>query len=158
MDKIFAASEAVELGVEIEINGRDFYQAVLSKSKSKEARDIFNYLKGEVEKHIKTFRRILSSVQKYEPKEAYPQEYFEYMNSLASEHVFTQKNKGKEIARQVKDEKEAMDLGIGFEKDSITFYEGIKRLVSAEDRKIIDVLINEEKKHLRRLTELKLVI
>ena len=155
MGNILAASEIVELSVQIEINGRDFYKLVAEKSKNNKAKDIFKYLKNEEEKHIETFQKILSSVHKYEPKTAYPQEYFSYMNSLASEYVFTQKDKGKEVAKKVKTDKEAVDLGIRAEKGAITFYEGMKKIVPEEDKKIISKLIKEEENHLKKLTELK---
>lgn len=155
MGMVFAGTEIVELGIQIEINGRDFYNVLVSKSKSPKAKEAFKYLAEAEEKHIAVFKDILDSVHKYEPKQAYPQEYFAYMNALASEHVFTKKDKGKEIAKNVKDDNQAIGLGIGFEKDSIIFYEGIKKIVSERDRNIIDKLIAEEQSHLRQLFDLK---
>ena len=155
MADIFAGNEIVELAIQIEKNGRDFYNALVAQSKSQEAKDIFKYLAGEEEKHIKAFQKILNSVQKYEPAESYPGEYFAYMNALASEHIFTQKDKGNEIAKRAKSDKEAIGLGIGFEKDSIIFYEGMKKVVPEDELKIVDGLIAQEQDHLRKLSELK---
>ncbi len=155
MANVFSGSEIVELGVQIEKNGRDFYNALIKKSKHKEAKPIFEYLSGEEEKHIATFEKILDSVHKYEPQESYPGEYFAYMNALASDYVFTQKDKGKEIAVGIKNDKDAINMGIQFEKDSIVFYGGIKRVVPEYDHKIVDELIEQEQKHLKQLIELK---
>ena len=155
MANVFSGSEIVELGVQIEKNGRDFYDTLTKKSKHKEARRIFEYLSGEEEKHIATFEKILSSVHKYEPVESYPGEYFAYMNALASDYVFTQKGKGKEIARGIGSDIKAINMGIQFEKDSIVFYGGIKRVVPEFDHKIVDELIKQEQDHLRQLIELK---
>ncbi|MFH1594636.1 MAG: ferritin family protein [Candidatus Omnitrophota bacterium] len=91
MANIFSGSEIVELGVQIEINGRDFYRILAEKYRDKKVREIFKFLEDAEEHHIGAFRNILESVEKYEPKEAYPEEYFAYMNSLAGDHVFTQK-------------------------------------------------------------------
>ncbi len=155
MANTYTANEIVEIGVQIEINGRDFYNVLVERSKNKDAKTIFEHLRNEEEKHIAKFREILNSAHKYEPKEAYPEEYFAYMNSLASEQVFTKKDKGKEVAKSIKDEKEAVDLGIKAEEDSIAFYKGMKKIVPEDNKKIIDVVIGEETDHLRRLTELK---
>jgi len=155
MGNIFAGSEIVEIGIQIEKNGRDFYNTLASQSKNQKAKDIFKYLAGEEEKHILVFQKILSNVEKYEPPESYPGEYFAYMNALASEYVFTQKDKGKEIAQSIKTDKEAVDLGIGFEKDSIIFYGGMKKVVPEYNHKIIDELIAQEQNHLRQLSDLK---
>lgn len=155
MGNIFAGSEIVEIGIQIEINGRDFYGTLAKTLKDKKIQDVFKYLAGEEEKHIATFQGILDSVHKYEPVEAYPGEYFAYMRALASDYVFTQKNKGTEIARKVKNDNEALDLSIGLEKDSIVFYLEMKKMVPEHNHKIIDELISQEQKHLRNLTTLK---
>jgi len=155
MVNIFAGSEIVELGIQIEKNGRDFYNALVKLSKNQRAKETFKYLAGEEEKHIAVFRKILDSVHKYEPPESYPGEYFAYMNALASEYVFTQEHKGDETAKRTKSDKEAINLGIGFEKDSILFYEGMKKVVPPYDHKIVDELIIQEQDHLRQLSDLK---
>jgi rubrerythrin len=166
MGNIFAGSEIVELGIQIEKNGRDFYNAVAKQSKNlppergpvkggKKAKEIFEYLAQEEEKHIVIFQKILDSVNKYEPAESYPGEYFAYMNALASGYIFTQKDKGGEIAKQVTSDVGVIDLGIGFEKESIVFYVGMKKVVPEYDHKVIDKLIEQEQDHLRKLSELK---
>ena len=155
MGNVFAGSEIVEIGVQIEKNGRDFYEALAAKSKAKKAKEVFGYLAGEEAKHITAFQKILESVERYEPQEAYPGEYFAYMNALASEHVFTKQNKGKDIAKKTRNDKEAVDLGIGFEKDSIIFYEGMRKVALEEDERVVNDLILQEQNHLRQLVELK---
>ncbi|MFC1658600.1 ferritin family protein [Candidatus Omnitrophota bacterium] len=155
MGNIFAGSEVVELGIQIEKNGRDFYNAVAGQSKNPKAKEIFQFLEGEEKKHIAVFEKILDTVNKYEPPESYPGEYFAYMNSLASGYVFTQKDKGSEIAKKVSADKQAVELGIGFEKDSITFYEGMKRVVPEQSHKVVDELIKQEQSHLKMLSDFK---
>ena len=155
MADIFSGSEIVELGVQIEVNGYDFYSVLSGKAKNKKAKEVFKYLAAEEKKHIARFQEILDMVQKYEPKEAYPTEYFSYMNSLAGTYVFTKKGKGSLIAKNTKDEKEAIDLGIGFEKDSIKFYEGMKKAAPPESNNIVDMIIAEEEEHINKLTDLK---
>ena len=155
MGNIFSGSEIVEIGVQIEKNGKAFYDEATAKSKHAKAKEIFQYLAEEEAKHISVFHTILDSVQKYEPKEAYPSEYFSYMNSLASEHIVTQENKGKEIASSAKTDLEVLELGIKFEEDSIVFYEGMKKVVPEHDQGIVNDIINQEQTHLSKLLELK---
>lgn len=155
MANIFSGSEIVELGVQIEINGRDFYGALAKQAKNPKSKEVFSFLSGEEEKHILTFRKILDSVEKYEPAEAYPGEYFAYMSSLAEKYVFTQEGKGLGAANKVKSDIEALDLGMGFERDSIDFYNNMKKVVPAYDHKIVDSVIAQEQEHLRILSGLK---
>ncbi len=155
MGNIFAGSEMVELGIQIEKNGRDFYDTLAKKSRNKKAAEIFRYLSGEEKKHIEVFQGILNRTEKYEPAGLDADDYFEYMNILAGEYIFTRKGKGEQIAKRIKGSKEAVNMGIGFEKDSIIFYEGMKKAVPQYDLKIVDELIRQEQSHLRILTDLK---
>src|SRR3989338_2306833 len=154
MGNIFAGSEIVEIGIQIEKNGRDFYNTLEKKSKNQRASEMFKYLAGEEEKHIKIFQEILDKTEKYEPIGLYADEYFAYMNALASEYVFTKEDKGEEIAKTIESDKEAVNMGIGFEKDSIIFYEGMKKAVPEYDLKIVDELIMQEQNHLSILSDL----
>lgn len=151
----FSGSEAVELGIQIEINGRDFYSQMFEKSKNSKAKEIFRYLAGEEEKHIFDFKKILDSVHQYQPKESYPQEYFAYLRAIADGCVFTQKNKGKEIAGTMTSDIQAIDFGMGAEKDSILFYQGMKKIVPEGDEGLLDELIKQEQQHLSKLWDLK---
>lgn len=155
MVNIFSASEVVQLGIQVEKNGRDFYLAVAEKSKVDKAKQIFQYLANEEEKHIKVFEDILSSIEKYEPPEAYSEEYFSYLRALSEEYVFTKEKKGEEIAQKVKEDREAIELGVGFEKDSILFYNEMKKFVLKGGQKTIDKLIEQEQEHLIKLSQLK---
>lgn len=155
MGNIFAGSEVVEIGIQIEKNGRDFYSVLATQSKSTKAKDIFKYLAEQEEKHIVVFQGILDKTDKYEPQGLDVDQYYAYMNALASESVFTQKDKGKELAQKVKNDKEAIDIGIGAEKDSMVFYEGIKKVVPGYGQELIDEVIIQEQGHLKQLLDLK---
>ena len=155
MGNVFGGSEIVELGIQIEKNGKAFYDALAGQSKNDKAKTIFTFLSGEEEKHISAFEKILTSVQKYEPPEAYPGEYFAYMKAMAGDYIFTQKDKGAQAAKKTKSDKEAVGVGIDFEKNSILFYTEMKKVVPEYDRKTIDALISQEQEHLKKLTDLK---
>ena len=68
---------------------------------------------------------------------------------------FTKEKKGEELAKQVKDEIEAIETGIDAEKDAILFYNEMKKLVLKGAHETIDKLIDEEQKHLSQLSQLK---
>ena len=60
-----------------------------------------------------------------------------------------------EKAEKAPSEIEALDIGIQAEKDSILFYVEMQNLVSPPARKVVSGIIDEEKGHLRQLSELK---
>ena len=152
----FSGCEVGEMGIQIEKNGKAFYESVAAKSKNAKAKEVFEYLARQEEDHIKTFKKIFEDAKCVrEPQGAYPDEYFAYMNALAGSYIFTQKDKGVEVAEKVTSDEEAIDLGIKLEKDSILLYEGMKEAVPEEDKSLVDRIIIEEKEHFRKLSELK---
>ena len=56
MGNVFAGNEIVELGIQIEENGKDFYNTLVNQSKNSHAKDIFKYLEGE--EKIKRIRHL----------------------------------------------------------------------------------------------------
>jgi len=154
MANIFSASDIVSMGIQIEKNGKDFYNTLVNLTKSQKAKELYKFLSGEEQKHIIVFQNILNRLDN-SLTESYPGEYLEYMKTLASEYVFTQAGKGESLAKSAKTDKEAIDLGIGFEKDSIIFYEGMKKSIPQANHKVVDELIAQEASHLRRLSDLK---
>lgn len=155
MGNIFAASEIVELGIQIEKNGEAFYDTLAKQSRDEKTQDIFRYLSAEEKKHIAVFQGILDKVSKYEPPAVYADEYLAYMNVLAGEYIFTQKDQGQIQAKKIKTDIEAVETGIKFEKESILYYEGMKKVVPEYDHKILDQLIAQEHAHLKTLADLK---
>jgi len=155
MGNIFSGSEIVELGIQIEKNGRDFYSALTRRSKDTKAKETFEFLAGEETKHIGVFEEILKNTENYSPAESYPGEYMAYMSALAQEYVFTRKAQGAEIAGKITSDLQALELGMGFERDSIVFYEGMKKTVPEHEIKIVDELISQEQRHQVMLSELK---
>ncbi|MFH1996972.1 MAG: ferritin family protein [Candidatus Omnitrophota bacterium] len=155
MGDMFSGSEIVEMAVQIEMNGKDFYFALTKKAKDPKAAKIFQFLADEEERHIATFRKIRGSVKDYEPKEAYPEEYYSYLRALAGDHIFTRENKGIQAAQGITSDKEALETGMSFEKDSIIFYEAMKKIVPETDRGAIEALIEQEGKHFTVLSELR---
>lgn len=152
---LFSANEIVQLGIQIEKNGREFYLEVAKNSKSPQAKETFNYLAGEELKHEKVFEAMLAVIGKYEPQENTDKEYSEYLTALSKEHVFTEKNTGRTTAAGVKNDLQAIELAIGFEKDSILLFYEMKNLVSADGHPTVDKLIQQEQEHLLKLTQLK---
>ena len=79
MGNIFAGSEIVELGIQIEKNGLDFYNTLSGQAKNEKAKELFGFLAGEEAKHIQVFNKILEKTTKYEPAGLDADEYYAYM-------------------------------------------------------------------------------
>ena len=151
----FSGSELLEIAVGIERNGMAFYQALADKTGNRDVKDIYNYLAGEEKKHMDIFRGMSDSLGQAKPTETYTDEYMLYLKSLVDSVVFSSVTEAQQKAGKIFNEVEALDTGIQAEKDSILFYAELQSLVRERDREVVLNTLDEEKKHLRQLSELK---
>jgi rubrerythrin len=152
---IFKASEVLKIAVQIEKNGLAFYSQVKEYSKSFPVQEVFGYLAKEEVRHQHAFESLLEKAGDYEPAESYPGELEMYMQAIAGENVFTKSDAMKQVAQKAEVDKEAIELGIGFEKDSIIFFSELKKFVPASNQGIVERIIGEEKGHLSKLIALR---
>lgn len=155
MAKFFEASEILEFAIRIEENGETFYRTMAKNLSGKDLKEAFNYLADEEVKHRMIFKDMVSRLENYEPAQSFPAEYFVYLRAYADEHIFT-KDKLKQIMEnKIKTALEAIDFALGAEVDSILYYLEAKNLVPEYQRKEIDKIVEEERRHYLKLTDVK---
>ena len=152
---LFTPGEVINFALQIEKNGQAFYRALADRAEDAEAKNVFTFMANEEASHYDTFSQLGSKLTFLEPEESYPGEYAEYMRELVESHVFTRDVNPEEMAAKVKDSVEAVNLALGFEKDSILFFHELKKLVPAEEQCTVDGLIAEEGRHVKKLLQLK---
>ena len=144
--------EFLELAIEIEKNGRFFYESVARHDRTKEVRDIFARLAAREKEHENTYREMLNRLGGYKPTQNYPGEHYQYIRNLADSSIFTGERARRLLLNKVITDVEALETGIGFEKDSILFYSEMRGMIPRQEQEIVDIIISEEKKHLSELT------
>ena len=147
----FSGSEVIEVAIQIERNGLSFYRSIAALMEQEEIKQLFNHLADEEEAHIKSFESLWEAFKDYKPDIPDEEEYYEYIRMLAGMNVFTRKEGIDEVVGSIKNEKDALEMAIRFEKDSIVFFAEIKGLVKESQRDAVDELMREERGHLRKL-------
>jgi rubrerythrin len=153
--QVFQASDIVEIAIRIEENGTNFYKFAEQITKQEEAKKLFADLALAEVAHKKTFEGIFAKMEKYSPAESYEGEYGAYLRDYVDSNIiFTRDALDKELAK-VKDTLSALDFAIRRELDSMLYYHEIKRFVPATQHPVLDQIIDEERKHFSRLSEVK---
>jgi rubrerythrin len=155
MSGLFKGSEILQVAIEIEKNGETFYSTMAESLRDERVKELFRFLAGEERKHTEDFERMLEPVGRYQPSESYPGEYEAYVKALADTRIFTREMDPKELAEKVKTEAEAIDMALGAEKESILFYVEMKRFVPESEHGVVDGIIEQERKHLMKLSNLR---
>ncbi len=156
MSDQLSIQEIIEVAIEIEKNGVKFYNALAESSSTDRVKGLFSYLAEAEMSHITRFQEILESAGGYQISEAYyATQYMGYMKALADEHVFRSDMSVTEVADCAKSPKEAINIAIGFEKESILFLHEMREIISESDGKAVQRLLDEEREHLRQLSAIK---
>jgi len=155
MGSVFEASDIFEIAMRIEENGGNFYRYAVQVAKEEEAKEMFNWLAGEEDKHKILFKDMLSTIKTQALPESYPGEYGAYLHDYADNNlIFKKEVMDAEMAR-ITDTLSAIDFAIRRELDSILYYHEIKGFIARDQHESIDKIINEERKHFKTLSEMK---
>ncbi len=152
---IFQATDAVEMALEIEKRGEAFYRAVAKKTTSPEVKALFEDLAEQEVLHYATFEKLSKSqwAQPLMPQEQWDQ-YLIYLQATIQNAFFAGEDKSLALAEQASDEKEALRMAMGFEKETLLFFHDLCEMVSEADEKTVKRIVDEERAHLRRLAAL----
>ncbi|HVO76952.1 MAG TPA: ferritin family protein [Candidatus Bathyarchaeia archaeon] len=152
---ILQPADIVDIGIEKEKKRRDFYALAAEHFKAKqELSALFARLRDWEIEHIKRFEEIRGTVSRAQYTESYAGETEAYMDALVDADLYAAITPEK-FAGLVKTPLEALDRGIGFEKDAILFFSQLSRFIDPRSREIVDRLVNEEKQHLLYLFKMK---
>ncbi|MFC1504351.1 ferritin family protein [Spirochaetota bacterium] len=154
MANILNIATIVDMGLEKEKARRDFYGKVAETFEGDLMKSLFSNLRDWEDEHINKFTDIRSKIDEFAPAEIYPGEYEAYMQSIVGEKLYDEVN-AENFAETVKTPSEAVNWGISFEKDAVLFFSDLLEYLKGEGQEIIKKLINEEKKHIVFLVDLK---
>lgn len=152
----FNAAEVFKIAVVIEENGKSFYDRCQNVVDNAEVKDLFSALSREEVEHKKKFESMIAQL----PKEASSpviwdpdNELDQYIKMLADQHVFVSSDSLNARVAQVKNTRDALNLAIEFEKDSVLFFLSLQEATEGKKgQELIGALIKEEQEHLKRLS------
>jgi len=152
---ILQPSDIVEIGIEKEKKRRDFYALAADHfSDDPDLAELFGKLRDWEEGHIRKFEKIRDTVAGGSYAESYPGEIEEYMQAVVDDDLYKDLSP-ESFAASVKTPAEALDRGIGFEKDAILFFGGLASFLDKKSKEVVDQLISEEQMHMVQLFEMK---
>lgn len=154
MGILFNPSEVFKVAVRIEENGEKFYRKMSEKFQDPEVKQLFTLLANDEIAHKKFYQEVLLKIGDYKPYESYSGEYMAYLRSYADRVIFNQEAFEKQL-KEINDVESAIDFAIGAELKSIQYYHEIKELVPKENHQKVDRIIEEERKHFIKLSEIE---
>ncbi len=143
----YSGLEIVEIAVRIEENGNEFYTAAADMiGESTDTKGLFLDLAEKEVMHISIFQKLAEKFDA-ESFDFQTEDASEYINHLASSHIFGKPESGIELAKTVKTPREALEIAFKFENDSVAFYTEMLKYARSDSKKLVQQIIDEEKEH-----------
>jgi len=148
---MFTWREIIDIAVQIEHNGEHIYRRAAEHIKNPRLSRVLSRLADEEASHAKWFSRLT-------PPESIPQGYSNlekiartFIRETIVDKTLSLQEADFTVMKAVED---LLETSIEFERDTILFYEMIRRLVSEDETiALLDTIISEEKNHITTLQE-----
>jgi rubrerythrin len=155
MATFLSPAEVVGMAVETERAGRQYYEAAAKNAVSPVVKELFRFLGSEEVKHERIFAGLYDKVNA-NPAEL-PHDWDEltaYLKVITDSRFFLGPDKALALARAAKDEAEALESALQFEKETLLFYLETARLVAEPHRGMVEEIARQERQHIRLLSEM----
>ncbi|MGD0886091.1 MAG: ferritin family protein [Thermodesulfovibrionales bacterium] len=146
----FSIREAIGQAVQTEKLGYQFYTTMAERFKKEEEGlyRLFTTLAEKELRHEKTFSELAGIIRDEEP--ANWEEAEQYLRAIVESEFFLGRNKSLPAMAQVKTVEDAVTFALGFEKETLLYFYGIRD--SVKEKEIVEEIINEERSHIRWLS------
>ncbi|MPM72842.1 hypothetical protein SDC9_119818 [bioreactor metagenome] len=156
-NKLLNELDGLQVAIEIEKRGHEFYQQAYSQSKKDEHKELFLLLRDEETHHMEKFQKVFNKVQqnKSECEITFDAKTAAYLSALAAGHVFPKAEESAKTIANLKTIDAILSVAMQAEKDSILLYDELAdKSKSDEARKIFAALKAEEQQHVVKLREM----
>lgn len=150
--KKYSIREAVAQAVQAEKLGYQFYTSMAERFRADEGlNSLFTVLAAKELQHEKRFSELLGILK--DPEPAGWEEAEQYLRAIVESEFFLGKNKSLSSMGKVKTVEDVVNFAIGFEKDTLLYFYGIRDAV--KEKAVVDEIINEERSHIKWLNKFR---
>jgi rubrerythrin len=150
MNSKFTINDILDIAQQIEKNCFQFYSTCTEKIVTAGVREALKELARSEEAYSEKLKNMQDNLEpvKVTLKNGYAGDNALYLETLARESVYIDRDKACHTFKNAKDDQDIMDFAIGLESAAIKFFEYFKELVSAEVRTVAEMIIADKIKHL----------
>ena len=155
MSVVFSAEEVFSMAMEIEKSGYAYYKTVADNTDDAKLKELFDYLAGEEKRHYAFFEGLSKDVTDLNIGGEELEQLSEYIRATTESRFFIGEDKAIALAKKTDTVKDAVDVAIGFEKDTLLFFYEVQNVTPQKVKKAAGDIIEEEKRHVMRLLDKK---
>lgn len=149
---LLTGDEIIEMAVRLEESGEAFYDAAAGKAADASVKALFEELALQEQYHRRAFQQMGRDVVELALSPEQWEQFQAYTGALLQNHFFANPENALNIAAQAKDERQALQAALGFEKETLLFFHELRDAVRGPGQQTVDRIIGEEKQHIQRLS------
>jgi rubrerythrin len=153
MSIMLSSAEIFGLAKEIENSGQAYYRTIALSTQSQDLKELFDYLAAQELRHYRTFDQLARDYPQLEVDGQEWEQTSAYIRATSDSRFFVGEDKAISLAKTVKEPVAAIDIAIGFEKDTLLFFYELLSLTPPKAREAAKAIVEEEKRHVQLLSE-----
>lgn len=154
-----AASEILQMAIEIEKQGILFYDGIIRKARNSKMREIFNYMAEEEREHEKTFNAMLAETNgRAESRSQDEAKTVRYFDALIDRKFLPSEEDEAALQAILRSPSSAINHALTFEKDTLLFFHEMILITRKDHRSTVQKIIDEERNHVLKILKLKAVM
>ena len=149
---LLTGDELVEIAIRLEERGAAFYEGAAETATSPGITALFHDLAEQEMYHRRAFQGMGRDVVELALSPYQWAEFQAYVGALLQQNLFDKPHGALSQAAGATEEGEALQAALGFEKETLLFYYELREALRGEGQQVLDDIIQEEKRHIRRLS------
>ena len=153
MSIMLSSAEIFGLAKEIEKSGQAYYRTIALSTQSQDLKELFDYLAAQELRHYRYFDQLARDYPELEVDGQEWEQTSAYIRATSDSRFFVGEDKAISLAKTVKEPVAAIDIAIGFEKDTLLFFYELLNVTPPKARDAARAIVEEEKRHVQLLSE-----
>lgn len=151
----YKVDEILGHAMEIEEAGQKFYAMLAERLDDSQLKKIFSIMSTQEVGHYEVYKRLREQLPETPVDSKTQADPFDYMkNEMLKDRIFNRLD----VVRKtpgINNLGDALAFMIDVEMNVVDYFENIRKLVSPEEQPVMVRIINEEKTHVKQLTDLR---
>jgi rubrerythrin len=152
--KNFNAKEILEIAIQNEKNGIEFYSKLSEKAEDPKLKKTLNEFANQERSHVTAIKKLINRFLEEESNLNYyddPEELL-YLQAIADSSLFTDKPTDDNVKEVLNDILAALHYAVGIEVKSIEFYKQVLQVMAPNSgQEVVEEIIEQEKGHVKNL-------
>lgn len=151
---LLTGDEIIEIAARLEEKGEAFYSLAAKESTSAEVRGLFEDLAVQEQYHRRAFLQMGRDVVELALSPEQWDQFQAFTDALLQQSFFGKPEGALSQAAEAMDETVALQAALDFEKDTLLFFHELRDVVGGSQQQTVDRIIQEEKRHIQRLSDM----